>query len=139
MDKQQAANPAQKDSMPHLVAQLRVVHALLGSIIPQLQQTSILVPFVRKVSFMSISKLLAKLARTGGINTKTMQQQLLANDALLANNFTIVTLPVRRALVANIKLPIHKQVYSVKFVLPGKNLLLFLLTVNFARTANTKQ
>ena len=58
--------------MLHLVVQQRVVYALLGSIIPQLQQTSILVPFVYKVSFMSIKKLLVKLARTDGINTKTM-------------------------------------------------------------------
>ena len=99
------------------------MHALLGSIIPQLQQPSILVPFVRKVSFLSINKLLVKLARTGGLNTKTMQQQLLANDALRVNNFTMVTLHVKRALVADTKLPMHKQVYSVKFVPPGKNLL----------------
>ena len=125
--------------MLHIVVQQRVVYALLGSIIPQLQQTSILVPFVRKVSFMSISKLLAKLARTGGINTKTMQQQLLANDVLLVNNFTTIIQSVRHALVANTKLPIHKQVYSEKFVRLGKNLLPFLLTVKFARTANIKQ
>ena len=125
--------------MLHLVVQHRVVHVLLDNITQQLLQTSILVPFVRKVSFMSIKKLLVKLARTGGINTKTMPQQLLAKDVLLVNSFTMVTLPVRRVLVAATKLPIHKQVYSVNFVLLGKNLLLFLLTVKVAQMANIKQ
>ena len=123
--------------MPLLQVQQHVVHALLGSIIPQLQQPSILVPFVRKVSFMSIKKLLVQLARTVGINTKTMQQQLLANDALPVNSFTMVTLPVRRVLVANTKLPIHKQVYSVKFVLLGKNLQHLQQIVQIALTEST--
>ena len=124
--------------MLHLVVQHRVVHVLLDNITQQLLQTSILVPFVRKVSFMSIKKPLVKLARTGGINTKTMQQQLLANDVLLVNNFTTIIQFVRRVLVANTKLPTHKQMYSVKFVPPGKNLLPFPLTVKFVRTANIK-
>ena len=110
----------------------------MDNIIQRLLQTSILVPFVHKVTFLLISQLLVNVARTDGTNTKTMQKQLLANDALLVNNFTMITLRVRRALVANIKLPIHKQVYSVKFVLPGKNLLPFPLTVKFAQTANIK-
>ena len=124
--------------MPHLELQHRVVHVLLDNITQQLQQTSILVPFVRKVSFMSIKKPIVKFARTGGINTKTTLLQLLANDVLLVNNITTIIQFVRRALVADTKLPIHKQVYSVNFVLLGKNLLLFLLTVKFAQTANIK-
>ena len=91
------ANLVEKDSMSYLVVQQHVVHALLDNIIQQLQQPSILVPFVRKVSFLSINKLLVKLARTDGINTKTPLLQLLANDALLVNNFTIATLLVRPA------------------------------------------
>ena len=124
--------------MLHLVVQHRVVHVLLDNITQQLLQTSILVPFVRKVSFMSIKKPIVKFARTGGINTKTTLLQLLANDALPVNNFTTITLHVRRALVANTNLPIQKQMYSVKFVPPGKNLLPFLPTVKFVRTASIK-
>jgi len=123
--------------MLHLVVQHRVVHVLLDNITQQLLQTSILVPFVRKVSFMSIKKPIVKFARTGGINTKTTLLQLLANDVLLVNNFIMVTLLVRRALVANTKLPIHKQVYSVKFVLLGKNLQHLQQIVQIALTEST--
>ena len=124
--------------MSLLQVQQHVVHALLDSTIQQLQQTSIPVPFVHKDSFSWIKKLLVKLARTDGINTKTMQQQLPANGALLVNSFTMIILLVQTVLVANIKLPIHKQVYSVKFAQPAKNLLPFPLTVKFARTASIK-
>ena len=123
--------------MPHLALWHRVVHVLLDNITQQLLQPSILVPFVCKVSFLSIIKLLVKLARTDGIKTETYHQ-LLVNDALLVNNFTIVTQLVRTVLVANTNLLIHKQMHAAKFVPLVENLLTLPLTVNFARTASIK-
>ena len=67
-----------------------------------------------------------------------MQQQLPVNDAQRVNNTTLYTLFVRIALVANTKLPIHKQMQAANFVPPGKNLLQVQLIVKFARTASFK-